>query len=71
MTGHSLEMVTAKLTLHPDLIVGLTCSVGLIRHFPCDPVATLLIAVDVDLSEPQSKSWQLHRLLTGKEADRD
>lgn len=71
MTGHPLMMIADKLALHPDLTAGITCSVNLIQNFPHDPAATILIALDVDMSKPQSAAWQLYRLLTGKEADRD
>jgi hypothetical protein len=71
MTGHPLTMIADKLALHPDLTAGLTCSIGLLQNFPRDPAATILIALDVDMSRPQSAAWKLYRLLSGKEADRD
>lgn len=71
MTGHPLTMIADKLVLHPDLTAGLTCSIGLLQNFPHDPAATILIALDVDMSRPQSAAWKLYRLLSGKEADRD
>lgn len=71
MTGHSLAIVADKLALHPDLTAGMTCSIGLLQNFPRDPAATILIAVDVDLSMEQSSGHKMFRLLTGKEADRD
>lgn len=71
MTGHPLLAITNKLALHPDLTAGLTCSIGLLQNFPRDPAATILIALDVDMSRPQSAAWKLYRLLTGKEVDRD
>jgi hypothetical protein len=71
MTGHPLLAITDKLAHHPDLTAGLTCSIGLLQNFPRDPAATILIALDVDMSRPQSAAWKLYRLLTGKEVDRD
>lgn len=71
MTGHPLKIVAEKLALHPDLIAGMTCSIDLLQNFPYDPAATILIALDVDMSRQQSAAWKLYRLLTGKEVDRD
>lgn len=71
MTAHPFQVVVDKLAHHPNLVNNITCSIGLIQNFNHDPAGTLLIAIDVDLSVPQSGAWQLYRLLTGKEVDRD
>lgn len=71
MTGHPLSKITEKLSMHPELVAGQGCSVALLQNFLGDPAASIIISIDVDLSIPQSGAWQLYRLLTGKEVDRD
>jgi hypothetical protein len=71
MSGQSLNMVAQKLSLHPDLVAGLTCTVGIIQNFSFDPAGTLFIAIDADFSDRESAVWKLYRRLAGKEVDRD
>lgn len=72
MIKKSLNIVAQKILSNPDIAGELLCTVGIVQNFleAKQLENTLLVAINADVSNPQSAGWKLYRLLTGVEVDR-